>query len=84
MNTSPSNPANVDTPGTGPKILILRVRCGVPSNAKRNPFSPHVQQVKGLIERPDGKNASLERETLALAQAQLHPKPGWVAAQRNP
>jgi len=33
--------------------------------------SPHVQEVKGLIERPDGNNVSLERETMALAQVQL-------------
>jgi flagellar basal-body rod protein FlgB len=30
-----------------------------------------VQEVKGLIERPDGNNVSLERETMALAQVQL-------------
>jgi flagellar basal-body rod protein FlgB len=47
-----------------------------------NPFAPHVQQVKGLIERPDGNNVSLERETLALARVQLQYKAG-VELLRN-
>ncbi len=46
------------------------------------PVSPHVQEVKGLIERPDGNNVSLERETLALAQVQLQYRAG-VELLRN-
>jgi flagellar basal-body rod protein FlgB len=41
-----------------------------------------VREVKGLIERPDGNNVSLERETMALARVQLQYKTG-VELLRN-
>jgi flagellar basal-body rod protein FlgB len=34
-------------------------------------FSPVVHQVRGLMERPDGNNVSIERESLLLADAQM-------------
>lgn len=34
-------------------------------------FSPVTHQVRGLIERPDGNNVSIERESLLLAEAQM-------------
>ena len=34
-------------------------------------FSPAMQEVSGLLERPDGNNVSLDREGLLLSQTQL-------------
>ena len=34
-------------------------------------FSPVTHQVRGLMERPDGNNVSLERESLLLAETQM-------------
>jgi len=78
-----SNLANVDTPGYRTQDIDFE------SEIRRaeqrwddSPASPHVQEVRGLIERPDGNNVSLERETLALAQVQLQYRAG-VELLRN-
>jgi len=34
-------------------------------------FTPLARRIPGLVERPDGNNVSLERETLLLAETQL-------------
>ena len=65
-----SNLANIDTPGYRTRDVdfsreLRRVSDGL------NISDPHVQEVRGLIERPDGNNVSLEREGLTLADTQL-------------
>ncbi len=72
-----SNLANVDTPGYRTQDInfeaeMRRARMRMADA----PVSPHVQEIKGLIERPDGNNVSLERETMALAQVQLQYRAG--------
>jgi flagellar basal-body rod protein FlgB len=67
-----SNLANVDTPGY--RTLDIDFESEMRSAEERlqgGPFSPQVRKVKGLIERPDGNNVSLERESLYLARVQL-------------
>ena len=78
-----SNLANVDTPGYRTQDInfddeMRRADVRLDGDA----VSPHVQQVKGLIERPDGNNVSLDRETMALAQVQLQYRAG-VELLRN-
>jgi flagellar basal-body rod protein FlgB len=34
-------------------------------------FTPIAHEIRGLLERPDGNNVSVERESLLLAQNQL-------------
>jgi len=67
-----SNLANVDTPGYRTRDVSfeaeLRVARGGLEEAN---FTPAVRPVRGLTERPDGNNVSLERETLLLARTQL-------------
>lgn len=67
-----SNLANVDTPGYRTQDIDFDSEM---QRAEQRldgvPASPQVRQVKGLIERPDGNNVSLDRETLTLAQIQL-------------
>ena len=66
-----SNMANIDTPGFRTKDLNFRQELERAGNLSYADFSPMVQQVQGLIERPDGNNVSLEREGLLLADTQL-------------
>lgn len=47
-----------DTPSAGPSF----------ANAE---FTPVAHEIHGLLERPDGNNVSVERESLLLAQNQL-------------
>ena len=35
------------------------------------PFTPVARRITGLVERPDGNNVSLERETLVMAETQM-------------
>jgi flagellar basal-body rod protein FlgB len=72
-----SNLANIDTPGYRTQDVDFE------SEMRRaelrlddDPVSPHVREVKGLIERPDGNNVSLDRESLALARTQLQYRAG--------
>jgi flagellar basal-body rod protein FlgB len=67
-----SNLANIDTPGY--KTRDLRSFAGNLEQAMREEdpaFSPASRQVLGLLERPDGNNVSVERESLLMAQNQL-------------
>jgi flagellar basal-body rod protein FlgB len=68
-----SNLANIDTPGYRTRDVnfgqeLERAGGGLEFAV----FAPAVRQVRGLAERPDGNNVSLERETLLLAESQLH------------
>jgi len=67
-----SNLANVDTPGYRTQDVDFEGEMKLADQRIEGfPASPQVQEVKGLIERPDGNNVSLDRETLALARIQL-------------
>ena len=64
-----SNIANVDTPGYRTLDVdfsreLERAELGIDGN-------PTAREVPDLIERPDGNNVSLDRETLLLAETQL-------------
>jgi len=68
-----SNLANVDTPGYRTRDInfrqeLERTEAGELQYAS---YSPLAKQVRGLIDRPDGNNVSLERETLLLAETQM-------------
>ena len=81
-----TNLANVDTPGyrtrdlrpfageieqamAGEETLSAGSSAG-PSFATQS-FTPVAHETRGLLERPDGNNVSVERESLLLAQNQL-------------
>jgi flagellar basal-body rod protein FlgB len=79
MQLISSNMANVDTPGYRTQDIdfegefaraadqVMAERTGSPE-----PTQPaKMRQVGGLLERPDGNNVSLERESLALGELQL-------------
>jgi flagellar basal-body rod protein FlgB len=67
-----SNLANVDTPGYRTRDInfeqeMQRAEGRVSSDAP----PPRAFEVAGLIERPDGNNVNLDRETMLLARTQL-------------
>jgi flagellar basal-body rod protein FlgB len=56
---------------TSPSGTFSESIAGDAGSLQNAQFSPIVQQVSGLLERPDGNNVSLDREGLLLAQSQL-------------
>jgi flagellar basal-body rod protein FlgB len=72
-----ANLANVDTPGYRTRDLrpfageIERAMAGNESSLSEQSFTPIAHEIRGLLERPDGNNVSVERESLLLAQNQL-------------
>ena len=70
--TIASNMANVDTPGYRTKDLNFQQEMARASNGTGEvELTPVLSQVHGLLERPDGNNVNLDRESLLLAQSQL-------------
>jgi len=67
-----SNLANIDTPGYRTRDIDFSRELRRALDGLELPGSaPRVTGVRGLIERPDGNNVSLEREGLMLAETQL-------------
>ena len=77
-----ANLANIDTPGYRTRDLrpfageIERAMAGGESSLTGQSFTgqsftPIAYDIRGLLERPDGNNVSVERESLLLAQNQL-------------
>ncbi len=79
-----TNMANIDTPGYKARDLDFRqelLRAGAASGGNGSgsssgrldlaSFTPVAHAVRGLIERPDGNNVSVERESLLLAETQM-------------
>jgi flagellar basal-body rod protein FlgB len=74
-----SNLANIDTPGYQTRDLdfgaelaraSLQGEVGAGSLAYAA-YAPVAHPVRGLLERPDGNNVSVERESLLLAETQM-------------
>lgn len=78
-----SNLANIDTPGYRARDLdfraeLRRAREHEPAGEEFSgeilnyaAYAPVARRVRGLLERPDGNDVSLERETLLLADTQM-------------
>jgi len=74
-----TNIANVDTPGYRTRDVptfageIEQAMAGSGDGDAPTvpPMTPVAREVRGLMERPDGNNVSVERESLLLAQNQL-------------
>jgi flagellar basal-body rod protein FlgB len=76
-----SNIANVDTPGYHARDLDFRSQLASSMAGDEQTATPRAVEVAGLTERPDGNNVNIDREGLALAQAQLQFQTG-VALMR--
>jgi flagellar basal-body rod protein FlgB len=72
-----TNLANVDTPGYRTRDVrpfageIEQAMAGEEEPFAGAAFTPVAHEIHGLLERPDGNNVSVERESLLLAQNQL-------------
>jgi flagellar basal-body rod protein FlgB len=73
-----TNLANVDTPGYQTRDLDFSAELRRASAASledgglfTSEYSPVSHTVRGLVERPDGNNVSVERESLLLAETQM-------------
>jgi len=67
-----TNLANVDTPGY--RTRDLRPFAGEIEQAmagEEPSFTPVAHEIRGLLERPDGNNVSIERESLMKTQNKL-------------
>ena len=76
--TTATNMANIDTPGYrtvgfdfDAEMQQAMGSAATPDSGAANTLAPHVGEVDGLLERPDGNNVSMERESMQLAEAQL-------------
>jgi flagellar basal-body rod protein FlgB len=70
MKLTASNMANVDTPGY--KTVGFDFEQEFAKELQGDSLSSlDVQEVDGLVSRPDGNNVSMDREGMQLAKAQL-------------
>ncbi len=67
----------IDTPGYRTRDVrpfageIEQAMAGGEPSLTEQSFTPVAHEIRGLLERPDGNNVSVERESLLLAQNQL-------------
>jgi flagellar basal-body rod protein FlgB len=67
-----ANLANIDTPGYHTRdVREFAGEMEQAMDGERPSFTPVAHEIGGLLERPDGNNVSVERESLLLAQNQL-------------
>ncbi len=66
-----TNIANLDTPGYHTQDLDFRGELKRAISGDFPGLSPVARTVPGLLERPDGNNVSMDRESLLLAETQL-------------
>jgi flagellar basal-body rod protein FlgB len=75
-----SNMANIDTPGYHTKDLDfsreLARATAAADNLDPHATTPRISDVQGLMERPDGNNVDVDRESMLLAQTQLQYQAG--------
>ena len=90
--TIAANMANVDTPGYKTKDLnfkqeLARAQFSDTANGVTGTpalqIGPSVSEVPGLLERPDGNNVNLDRESLLLSQTELQYQVGIQLIKGN-
>jgi flagellar basal-body rod protein FlgB len=95
MQLIAGNMANVDTPGYRTQDIDFQKefsRVAGEVAAERGPQStgagalhtpPQIEAVDGLLERPDGNNVSIDRESMALGELQLQFRTGSALLKRE-
>jgi len=79
-----SNMANVDTPGYKTKDIDFQsemARALAAPDGSTSEASPHA--VTGLMERPDGNNVDIDRESVLMAETQLQYQLGTQLLKGN-
>ncbi len=70
------NIANIDTPGYKTLDINFNEALAHADEGLGEVLPPRVEETPGLIERPDGNNVSLDRESVILAAVQLQYQTG--------
>jgi flagellar basal-body rod protein FlgB len=86
LKATATNMANIDTPGfhtVGFDFEGEMRRALSGEGARGETAAPQLQEVDGLLARPDGNNVSMDREGLAMAEAQLKFRTGEELAKRE-
>lgn len=90
LKATASNMANIDTPGYRTvgfdfEAEMRHALSGGATNGSTASSStaPELQEVDGLLARPDGNNVSMDREGLVMAEAQLKFRTGIELAKRE-
>ncbi|MFL6427177.1 MAG: flagellar basal body rod protein FlgB [Acidobacteriaceae bacterium] len=86
LKATATNMANVDTPGfhtVGFDFEAEMRRALSRQEVSGESAAPRLQEVDGLLARPDGNNVSMDREGLAMAEAQLKFRTGVELAKRE-
>ena len=78
-----TNMANIDTPGYRTKDLDFRSELDRASSPEGTVGLASVRNVHGLVERPDGNDVSVDRESLLLAETQMQFGLGIQLMQRE-
>jgi flagellar basal-body rod protein FlgB len=82
--TIAGNMANVDTPGYQTRDVNFRQSLMTASfTGDDAQLMPVVNKVQGLMERPDGNNVDMDRESTLLAQTQLQYQLGAQLIKSN-
>src|SRR6478736_10066161 len=71
MKLTAGNMANVDTPGYKTQGFDFEQEFARQLNGAPGADGARVQDVDGLVSRPDGNNVSMDREGMQLAKSQL-------------
>ena len=71
MKLTAGNMANVDTPGYKTQGFDFEQEFARQLNSAPGADGARVQDVDGLVSRPDGNNVSMDREGMQLAKSQL-------------
>lgn len=67
-----ANMANIDTPGYQTQDIDFQQSLSQAMVDSENvPVHVNLRKVRGLLERPDGNNVDLDRESLLLSETQL-------------
>ena len=69
-----TNIANLDTPGYHTQDVDFRSALSAAMDGDKVGLEP--REVMGLVQRPDGNNVSMERESMLLAETQLQFRAG--------
>lgn len=69
-----ANMANLDTPGYRTQDIDFRqaLTSAMTGTSQNGNSGVNVHNVRGLLERPDGNNVDLDRESMLLAESQLN------------
>ncbi len=76
MRATAANMANVDTPGYHTVGVDFAKEFSQALDAHGSVAPAALNEVAGLISRPDGNNVSMDREAMSMAQTQLQFRTG--------